>query len=233
MIHSMEDRLFESAAACDQAVADELMAVFRREYAVPTAVALSGGRTPLPVYQRIMDAGCAAGRNLYILFADERMVPSDSPDSNYGNTRPLLEALCVPAERVLRVHTELSLEDAAARYHQELDDFLAQGVVAMAVLGLGMDGHTCSIFTREAARLKERWAFPVQEHAGFARVSVTADLLAEARRIIIHVTGEEKLPVIEQLLRAPEQLPAGAALLNGGRSLAHVEVFRGSVCAAG
>jgi len=210
----MHDRCFESIEACNDAVRTLLLNELTRAHEVPTAVALSGGSTPLPVYQQIAQSHCIASENTYILFADDRLVPATSSDSNYGNLLPMLNALKIPEERVIHIHPELPLDQAAEKYNQDLDAFLKIGKIALALLGLGTDGHTCSLFSLEAAQPKHRWTIPVSQQAGFERISVTSDFLEEVKTIIFHVTGNKKESIINQLLKAPETLPAGLATQN-------------------
>ena len=126
----------------------------------------------------------------------------------------MVRALGLPREHVLHVHTELPLEQAATRYHEDLARFLEHnGRITAAWLGLGADGHTCSLFTPEdLERAPGRYAAAVSRPAGPARVTVTPALLERVERAVFVVAGAEKKPVVERLLSAPEELVAGRAV---------------------
>ena len=94
------------------------------------AVMLSGGKTPPLIYQVLLKKPLAASERAYVIFSDERHVAVDSGESNYGLAVPLLESINVPDERVLRVHAELSLPEAADRYDVELRSYLSLGGVS-------------------------------------------------------------------------------------------------------
>ncbi|HEX6511258.1 MAG TPA: 6-phosphogluconolactonase, partial [Chloroflexota bacterium] len=108
------------------------------------AVALSGGSTPKglfdllaqPPYRERID-----WRSLGIYWGDERCVPPDDPDSNYGMAKEhLLDK--VPADRVYRMKGELDPKQAAAEYEQ----LLQPGPFDLALQGLGANSHTASLF---------------------------------------------------------------------------------------
>src|SRR3974377_2359607 len=112
----------------------------------PSAIMLSGGHTPLTAYRTLGARLPAHDERLHILFSDERYVPSDSEASNYRQARPLLDALALRPQSLLRVRTELPLGEAAADYERSLEALLRSGVpISLGLLGLGADGHTASL----------------------------------------------------------------------------------------
>ncbi len=128
----------------------------------------------------------------------------------------------------IRVQTELSIEDAAQAFHNELSQIER---IPLGFLGLGTDGHTASLFNLEDAALRdERLAIPVvlQNKAAETaavrtaavsaaltnRISVTPTLLNRIERIIILATGAEKKEMIQTLLNHPASIPAGVALAD-------------------
>jgi 6-phosphogluconolactonase/glucosamine-6-phosphate isomerase/deaminase len=117
-------------------------------------------------------------------------VRSDSPESNYLKARPLLDALRLPPQRLLRVRTELPLEDAAADYDRSLSALLAAvGSIGFGLLGLGA-GHTASLFSgADLERAREGPAIAVQRPDGLSAVSVTPELLAHVAEPLFVVAG--------------------------------------------
>lgn len=164
-------------------------------------VMLAGGRTPLEIYRRAAHDGLSTEATLFL--SDERDVPSDDPQSNYGAIFPMVGKL-------IRVQTELSTKEAAQAFHDELSQI---DRIPFGFLGLGADGHTASLFNSEDAALRdERLAIPVIKAEKPDRISVTPTLLNRIERIIILATGEEKKEIIQTLLNNPETIPAGVAL---------------------
>lgn len=179
----------------------------------PAGVMLSGGSTPLPIFQRFEVEGGNVASNIHILYTDDRLVAPDSGDSNFGNSLPMLQSLGVPPDHVLHLDTSLNLEDAAERYDRDLGAFFRDnGVITLGVLGLGPDGHTCSIFSEEDALRDDSLAFAVPDRLGFDRVTVSRLVLGHCQTILFLVSGENKREKIEALLEAPDAIPAGIAV---------------------
>ena len=209
----MKVERFRTPDDLTQAVVSLLEDYLELECFRPRALLLSGGQTPLPAYRRLADMPPQAGDCVHVAFSDERMVPATSPDSNYGNAKPMLDALRIPDARVLRVHTGLALKEAADQYDRDLAAFLARGEVTLGLLGLGADGHTASLFSSDdISRGRGRYAIPAPREGGLDRVSVTADLLLRVRRIIFLVSGPGKTEMVDKLLHFPQSIPAGQAV---------------------
>lgn len=205
-------RQFATAESLAQEVADQLELSFLGTG--PVAVMLSGGKTPFAAYGELGRRGCKASADVRVLFSDERYVPVESPESNYGATVQLLDALSIPDSRVFRVHTELDWMASAARYHQELRRFMnGSGRITLGLLGLGADGHTASLFTPDdIARGENLYAVAVPRDPGPTRISVTPELLCRVERLIILAVGPEKQAIVNRLIQAPDQVVAGLAL---------------------
>ena len=206
-------RRFASRPALESALEERLA----RTIAAPGAAALmlSGGSTPLPAYRALAarpDLRPEAG--LRVLFSDDRYVPADSPASNYLQAQPLLAALALPAGAVLRVRTELPLEDAARDYDARLGALLRAGVrIGLGLLGLGADGHTASLFgPADLARARSRLAIAVHRPDGMSAVSVSPDLLAQVAEPVFLVAGADKRDAVRQLLARDPTLTAWRAV---------------------
>lgn len=206
-------RRFDSRAALESALEERLA----RAIAAPstTGLMLSGGSTPLPAYRALgarPGVGPAAG--LRILFSDDRYVPADSPASNYRQARPLLAALALPPAAVLRVRTELPLEEAAGDYARQLAALLRSGTrIGLGLLGLGADGHTASLFgAADLERARGQLAVAVHRPDGLSAVSVTPELLAQVAEPVFVVAGADKRTAVERLLARDPGLTAWRAV---------------------
>jgi len=216
-------REFASLTELNRESADCLSGYFRASGAGPHAVMLSGGRTPLAVYDELCRRGIKAGPDLTLFFSDERDVGEDSPDSNYGNTKPFLKSLGISPNRIIRVRTELGWRESAVRYGREIEAFLtAGGRITLGLLGLGSDGHTASLFTPEdIVRSGGLYAAAIPRTQKPDRISVTPGLLRRVERMIILAPGPDKRDIISKLVHHPEQVVAGMAL----KELPSVEIW--------
>jgi 6-phosphogluconolactonase len=166
-------------------------------------VMLSGGRTPLELYRRAAAEGLSTSGKLFL--SDERYVPADDPQSNYGTIHPFFPGL-------LKINTGLSLEAAAQAFETDLN---ALKKIPLGLLGLGTDGHTASLFTIEDAALRDKGlAIPVIKNNKPDRISVTPALLNRIGKVVILASGAEKIKIIQTLLEHPDTIPAGVALAD-------------------
>ena len=217
-VTELATRRFASRTALESALEERLA----RAIAMPSAAALmlSGGTTPLPAYRALgarPGLRCAAG--LHVLFSDDRYVPADSPASNYHQAQPLLAALALPSAAVLRVRTELPLEDAAGDYGDQLAALLRSGSrIGLGLLGLGADGHTASLFSAaDLERARGRLALAVQRPDGMSAVSVTPELLAQVAEPVFVVAGAGKREAVRRLLARDPGLTAWSAVAGCSR----------------
>lgn len=211
-------RRFASRSGLEAALEERLARAVSARVApggVPPAIMLSGGTTPLPTYQALgARAHLERSDRLTILFSDERYVPADSPASNFLRAQPLLAALALPSAAVLRVRTELPLEDAARDYEAQLAALLRDGGrIGLGLLGLGADGHTASLFgAGDLERARGRLALAVQRPDGMSAVSVSPGLLGQVTEPVFLAAGADKRDAVERLLAGDSTLTAWRAV---------------------
>jgi 6-phosphogluconolactonase len=180
-------------------------------------LAFSGGTTP----QLFFDKLAAKQRNpenmtdwsrINVFWVDERCVPPNHNDSNYGMTWDhLLNALHLRKNQVHRIQGENNPHTEALRYEKEIRQVFQQPsgipVFDWIFLGMGEDGHTASIFPDRLDLIESPSLCAVTHHAksNQDRVTFTGPLIMNARRISFLVTGANKSTIIRQIIReAPE-----------------------------
>jgi len=189
---------------------------------------LSGGSTPGALY-RLLSADPYRAQipwsQVHLFWADERCVPPDDPSSNYRLVaETLLAGAPIPPQNVHRMRGEWEPECAARDYERTLRAFFRGGLPRfdLALLGLGKDGHTASLFP-DADTLAEtaRWAVPAAaeyEDRPAWRVTLTTPALNAARHVIFLVSGAEKAPVVQTVLTdEQEHLPAQRVRPTAGK----------------
>lgn len=198
-------------------------------------VVLSGGSTPRGLFSLLAaDEALRAQvqwRKANFFWGDERHVPPDHPDSNFGMANEvLLSKLAVDSKRVWRIKGELeNTETAAEEYERTLIGHfhLADGQLPrfdLVLLGMGPDGHTASLFPGTKA-LQEQEHLVLSNWVGkfdTDRITMTARVLNNAANIVFLVSGEDKAPALKSVLEGPsepEQLPAQLIRPVDGRLL--------------
>ncbi len=167
-------------------------------------VALSGGSTPKRAYELAAGAGF---EGVTFWLGDERHVPIDDEDSNGGMVRTHLGI----APELVR--TELELEEAAADYGRRFRD--AGGRLDLALMGLGPDGHTASLFPGKPALQERDHLVAAVPEPGLdprvPRVTMTFKAFDLAERVVFLVAGEDKAEAMVRAFGEPPDLDAPSA----------------------
>lgn len=212
-VHPTPNVLAEAAAAHIASVARRAIAASGR-----FTLALSGGSTPHETFRRLANtSGCDVDwSRVDFYWSDERCVPPNHPESNYGAAKHLLiDAIAVPAGNVHRMEGERDPADAAQRYESIIADALPFDLV---LLGLGMDGHTASLFPEsiaatvlaESNRERSVLAVYLASHKTW-RLTLTPPVINRAREVLVLAFGGDKAGIVHEVLqgpREPTRLPA-------------------------
>ena len=180
----------------------------------PFHIALSGGSTPKLLFRLMAEEyqDKIDWSRLHCYWGDDRMVPYDSPESNYGMTKELLfDHVPIPAENVHPVPTQLEAEVAASAYTEAILQQLPKNEDGLPsfdinLLGMGGDGHTASIFPDQMELLSDKRICAVATHpeTGQQRVTLTGPVINASERIVFLVTGAGKAARLSQVLAGGE-----------------------------
>lgn len=194
-------------------------------------IALSGGSTPKALFELLASDDWrdrVDWANVHLFWGDERFVPADHPDSNFGMTRrALLDRVDIPAAHIHRIVTEEgSAEEVAATYERTLRETFGIGDgesprFDLIHLGLGDDGHTASMFPgTQAMHEAERLVVaPWVEKFSTFRVTTTPVVLNNAAEVQFLVAGASKVAVVPQVLNGPyepDRLPSQTVKPHSG-----------------
>jgi 6-phosphogluconolactonase len=186
------------------------------------SVALAGGRTPKRVYELLATEGFRSRvewSKVHLFFGDERAVPPTHPDSNYAMVyETLISKVAIPAINVHRIIGEAGPPESSRAYEIQLRTFFA-GLTwprfDLALLGMGEDGHTASLFPgSEALSEKDRWVVASRnEQTNQNRITLTLPAFNHSAQVVFLVTGKEKAQRLAKVLRpqpGSELVPAQA-----------------------
>ena len=183
-------------------------------------VVLTGGKTPEQAYEE------AAKREpdwskVDLWWGDERCVPPDDENSNYGMAkRTLLDNLRQPPRSVHRIEGERGKEEAAATYERELGDT----ELDLLLLGVGPDGHVASLFPDAPTLRQRKKVLPAEPglEPFVDRVTLSLPTLRAAREIVFLLSGEAKADAAARAFAAEPSRDTPASLVRSisGRTVA-------------
>jgi 6-phosphogluconolactonase len=216
----------------------ELCVKAARDKGYFTAV-LSGGSTPMALYSALASEvyrGRIPWDRVHLFWGDERCVGPEDADSNYGAAYgALVSSVGIPPGNVHRMRGEIRPEDAAKEYEEELLSFFSGREGArpggrtssfdLVLLGLGMDGHTLSLFpSSDALKEEKRLVVACGAKDGGHRLTMTLPLVAGAANAVFLVSGGAKAGILREVLEGPVgRYPAQMVRLSGGGVSWHVD----------
>ena len=172
------------------------------------SIALSGGSTPKVWFEYLVNnhKDDVDWNRVHLYWGDERCVPPDNIDSNYGMTKGyLLDHIAIPNKNIHRMMGEVAPGEAAEQYSKLLLDSLGvEGVPIfdLVILGLGEDGHTASIFPHQIDLWESDEVCVVATHttSGQQRISITGKVINNAGSVAFLVTGEGKKERVKEII---------------------------------
>ncbi|MCP3966491.1 MAG: 6-phosphogluconolactonase [Lentisphaerae bacterium] len=202
--YKTSESLFEASAEyilryCQKAVAEK--GVFY--------LAISGGKTPdLLFAELIKEKDSLPLDKIQLFWVDERCVPPDSPESNYGRAKKgLLQNFLLPKSNIHRIKAEES--DGELSYIEDLKKLVPLNksgfpVFDLVVLGVGPDGHTASIFPEKLGLLPEdkvvlRVPPPEIVSPKLQRITLSLETINAAKKKIFIITGSEKAELLDKI----------------------------------
>jgi 6-phosphogluconolactonase len=217
LIHDLNIFIYKDIISLSWAAAEifSKVAVHAIEERDQLLVALSGGSTPIKLFRFLASSPFAGSLNwgkMHFFWCDERLVPTDHPESNFGQAFAMLfSKVKIPRGNLHRIRGEIEPVRAVEEYRRELESF-RDGKQEwprfdIVFLGLGADGHTASLFPGEIT--PEEKKSPVlavtADYQGrpAARVTLTPLALNSARNVIFMVSGKDKSQAVYETLNGP------------------------------
>ena len=174
-------------------------------------VAISGGNTPKRFFELLGEAPEATSlpwEKVHLFWVDERYVPPDSKWSNYKLAADtFLPKVSIPDENVHRIPTDFEDFNIAAQRYEEtirrVFDLEQKGVPEfdLILLGMGVEGHTGSLFPNSYACLDVEDLVCVVYILDdkLNRITLTHPVLRAASRLAVLVSGEEKAAILKEV----------------------------------
>jgi len=208
-----------------QKITDEIQQKSSGEY---YSIALSGGSTPRKVFEYIAlhFKNQIDWLKVKVFWSDERCVDPESEESNYRMAEEsLLDKVPIPVNNIFRIYGEANPSLEAERYSEIIRQYVHSKnnipQFDLMMLGLGDDGHTASIFPGslhlfESNKLCE---VAVNPYSKQKRITVTGQVINQAKTIVFLVTGESKAEMVARIIEKKDEydkLPAAMVHSENG-----------------
>lgn len=213
----MKLTVYPSAIETSRAVILHLIKLMSKEPEKVFHIALSGGSTPSLMFELWANeyADATSWRRIRFYWVDERCVPPEHSDSNYGvANRIFLKHVPVACTDVFRIHGEDEPVKEALRYSKIVEKNVMSRnswpEFDVVLLGIGEDGHTSSIFPGQEELLASKQIYAVSRNPGSGqeRIALTGLPILNARHIIFLVTGKNKAEIVKKVYQQSSTGPA-------------------------
>jgi len=204
-------KIFDDNKQLVEELSKELIEYFERELKTTPHItlALSGGNTPKLIYQYLAENynNLKIWSKIKFFWGDERCVPPDDPESNYGVAKELLfDKLEEKNLNIFRIKGEENPEAEAERYAEviagevEIENDLP--CFDLMILGIGGDGHTASIFPPRTDLFNSKKICAATTHpaTGQLRITVTGRVINNSANIIVIASGKSKSKILKEIL---------------------------------
>jgi 6-phosphogluconolactonase len=165
-----------------------------------------------------------------VFWCDERAVPPNHRESNYGAAVALLFARHPASAATLRrmPADAADLDDAARVYEGQMRQSLGdQARLDLVLIGAGPDGHICSLFPgHPQLEERDRWVVAIHDSPKppLRRLTLTLPVLEAARSLVLGIFGRDKAEIAREILENPDsRLPAARALRGNQNAVCYLD----------
>lgn len=180
------------------------------------AVALSGGKTPNAIFQKLSEPKYRDKLNwekVLCFWSDERAVFPDNPESNYYNAMEAgLSRLPLLPDHIFRMLAEVDIEENGKAYDALIRQVLGNKPFDLMMLGVGEDGHTASLFpnTHALHTVNKLAVANYVPQKNTWRMTLTFEAINNSNQINIYALGKNKSEVVAKALNGtenPDEIP--------------------------
>lgn len=175
------------------------------------SLAVSGGSTPVPLFQSLSHARLPWSK-IKVTLVDDRWISPEETDSNDRLLHTHLFQNCAKEASYIPLWQKDSSAEAAVTDCQKRLAVI-KDKLDVVILGMGNDGHTASLFPcsselKPALSSSANCVAVNPTTAPYARMSLTPARLLNSELRILHICGNDKLETLSQALTSkPESMP--------------------------
>lgn len=185
----------EQASALSQAIANTIEQVLQHKPQVTLAV--SGGKSPIKLFEKLSRFDLAWDK-VTLALVDERFLATDHADSNENLVRKHLLINKAEQAYFIGLVTTRNILTSVSNANLHIKD------IDIAILGMGEDGHTASIFpccdelksAVDTQLTPEKYIITNPKTASYQRIGLSLAGILEIPNIFISINGANKLEII-------------------------------------
>ena len=213
----MKLNIYPSPSATAYALISHILQLMKDQPDKTFNIAFSGGSTPAVMMEQSAYeiARITPWERIKVWWVDERCVPPENSESNYGLMRKLLLSVApIPRENIYRIRGEEKPEKEAFRYAKEVKKNVPRDgqypSFDIVLLGIGSDGHTSSIFPGQEHLLSSPNVYEVSENPKTKqkRIALTGCTIMNSTHTIFLVTGKDKAEAINEIYTSGDTTPS-------------------------
>lgn len=205
----MQFHVYENASAMSEGTADWIAGYITRRLRVKPSFSLllSGGNTPKDLYRTLAGGTYNIDwEKINIFFGDERAVPFNDERNNGGVAyQLLLKNSGIPSSQIHYIDTSVGREQSASQYEATLRNYFSDEgpTFDLALLGMGNDGHTLSLFPgQRQVHEQTKWVVPSEApDQPVERISLTPAVVNRSECIALLVAGKSKAGILDKVIR--------------------------------
>lgn len=199
-------------------------------------LALSGGSSPIALFQQLaMGHYSFPWAQTHLWLVDERCVPLWDPESNFQSLQAhLLQHVRVPYYNIhpmpVHLHQRLCAEEdqGAQNYANEISALVTNSSFDLVLLGMGIDGHTASLFPQSPTGLDGEQLVVLTKSPSqpYQRMSLSLPLINRARKVAVLVVGRMKREItllVSRVGHEPKKWPISGVLPTSGQLVWYID----------
>lgn len=195
------------------------------------SLVLCGGKTPAIIYPRLvalLKSDLVDLTKIYIFFGDERFLPLTEVNSNYFLAREnFLSNIDIPSGNIFPMISEYEKGIAfnknayAAKIEKFFQDHQPESCFDLVWLGLGMDGHTASLFPDDknllsSAKVKD--VYSKQANPPIERLSLGIDIINKSNKIVFFADSLQKEKIMDVIINTDDNPAYPASFIDKGKT---------------